>query len=88
MMVEEENWVCEEESSDEEDHLVKGHCLMADFGEPDYVENINDGPNTQYDNDNYEVSSIPDLSDTVAMLETKICDLERELLMEMLIQSS
>ncbi|KAJ9542769.1 hypothetical protein OSB04_029275 [Centaurea solstitialis] len=74
LLVEEENWVCEEESSDEEDQLVKGHCLMADFEGPDGV-----GPSTHYDNDALEVSSIPDLIDTVSLLKAKICDLERDL---------
>ncbi|KAJ9544082.1 hypothetical protein OSB04_023789 [Centaurea solstitialis] len=77
LLVEEENWVCEEESSDEEDQLVRGHCLMADFEGPDGV-----GPSTRYDNDAFEVSSIPDLTDTVSLLEAKICDLEKDLQME------
>ncbi|KAJ9544876.1 hypothetical protein OSB04_024583 [Centaurea solstitialis] len=33
LLVDEENWVCEEKSSDEDDHMVKGLCLMADFEE-------------------------------------------------------
>ncbi|KAJ9561873.1 hypothetical protein OSB04_007033 [Centaurea solstitialis] len=74
LLVEEENWVCEEESSDEEDQLVRGHCLMADFEGPDGV-----GPSTHHDNEAFEVSSIPDITDTVSLLEAKICDLERDL---------
>ncbi|KAJ9561146.1 hypothetical protein OSB04_006306 [Centaurea solstitialis] len=62
LLVEEENWVCEEESSDEEDQLVRGHCLMADFEGPDGV-----GPSTHYNNDAFEVSSIPDLTDTLSL---------------------
>ncbi|KAJ9538482.1 hypothetical protein OSB04_031215 [Centaurea solstitialis] len=46
LLVEEENWVCEEESSDEDDQLVRGHCLMADFEGLDGV-----GPNTHHDNE-------------------------------------
>ncbi|KAJ9551027.1 hypothetical protein OSB04_015072 [Centaurea solstitialis] len=72
LLVDEENWVCEEESSDEEDHLVKGHCLMADFEGSEAV-----GPSTYQDIDPSEVSSLPDITDTVAMLESKICELER-----------
>ncbi|KAJ9566847.1 hypothetical protein OSB04_002813 [Centaurea solstitialis] len=72
LMVDEENWVCEEESSDEEDHLVQGPCLMADFEGSEAV-----GPSTYQDIDPSEVSSIPDITDTVAMLESKICELER-----------
>ncbi|KAJ9561272.1 hypothetical protein OSB04_006432 [Centaurea solstitialis] len=72
LLVDEENWVCEEESSDEEDHLVKGLCLMADFEGSEAV-----GPSTYQDIDPSEVSSIPDITDTVAMLESKICELER-----------
>ncbi|KAJ9552313.1 hypothetical protein OSB04_016358 [Centaurea solstitialis] len=72
LLVDEENWVCEEESSDEEDHLVKGLCLMADFEESEAV-----GPSTYQDIDPSEVSSLPDITDTVAMLESKICELER-----------
>ncbi|KAJ9566980.1 hypothetical protein OSB04_002946 [Centaurea solstitialis] len=72
LLVDEENWVCEEESSDEEDHMVKGLCLMADFEGSEAV-----GPSTYQDIDPSEVSSIPDMTDTVAMLESKICDLER-----------
>ncbi|KAJ9561624.1 hypothetical protein OSB04_006784 [Centaurea solstitialis] len=49
LLVEEENWVCEEESSNEDDQLVRGHCLMADFKGPDGV-----GPSTHYDNDGFE----------------------------------
>ncbi|KAJ9539016.1 hypothetical protein OSB04_031749 [Centaurea solstitialis] len=72
LLVDEENWVCEEESSDEEDHMVKGHCLMADFEGSEAV-----GPSTYQDIDPSEVSSLPDITDTVAMLESKICELER-----------
>ncbi|KAJ9567275.1 hypothetical protein OSB04_003241 [Centaurea solstitialis] len=74
LLVEEENWVCEEESSDEEDHLVKGLYLMADFEGPESV-----GPSTYQDIDASEVSSIPDITDTISLLEAKICDLERDL---------
>ncbi|KAJ9561167.1 hypothetical protein OSB04_006327 [Centaurea solstitialis] len=74
LLVEEENWVCEEEISDEEDQLVRGHCLMADFEGPDGV-----GPSTHHDNEVSEVSSIPDITDTISLLEAKICDLERDL---------
>src|SRR5581483_3394885 len=55
---------------------------MADFEAPEFAETIDDGPNSQYARDNHEVSSIPDITDTVALLETKIRDLERELLTE------
>ncbi|KAJ9544909.1 hypothetical protein OSB04_024616 [Centaurea solstitialis] len=72
LLVDEENWVCEEDSSDEEDHLVKGLCLMADFEGSETV-----GPSTYQDIDPSEVSSIPDITDIVAMLESKICELER-----------
>ncbi|KAJ9544367.1 hypothetical protein OSB04_024074 [Centaurea solstitialis] len=71
LLVDEENWVCEEESSDEDDHLVKGLCLMADFEGSEAV-----GPSTYQDIDPSEVSTIPDITDTVAMLESKICELE------------
>ncbi|KAJ9558522.1 hypothetical protein OSB04_013136 [Centaurea solstitialis] len=74
LLVEEKNWVCEEESSDEDDHMVKGLCLMADFEGPEAV-----GPSTYQDIDPSKVSTIPDITDTVAMLEAKICDLERNL---------
>ncbi|KAJ9561221.1 hypothetical protein OSB04_006381 [Centaurea solstitialis] len=74
LLVEEENWVYEEESSDEDDHMVKGLCLMADFEGPEAV-----GPSTYQDINASEVSTIPDITDTVAMLEAKICDLERNL---------
>ncbi|KAJ9566781.1 hypothetical protein OSB04_002747 [Centaurea solstitialis] len=73
----EENWVCEEESSDEDDHMVKGLCLMADFEGPEAL-----GPSTYQDIDPSKVSTIPDITDTVAMLEAKICDFERNLQME------
>ncbi|KAJ9552737.1 hypothetical protein OSB04_016782 [Centaurea solstitialis] len=46
LLVDEENWVCEEESSDEDDHMVKGLCLMADFEGPEAV-----GPSTYQDID-------------------------------------
>ncbi|KAJ9567094.1 hypothetical protein OSB04_003060 [Centaurea solstitialis] len=72
LLVDEENWVCEEESSDEEDHLVGGPCLMADFEGPEAV-----GPSTYRDLDASEVSTIPDLTDDVTMLESRICELER-----------
>ncbi|KAJ9561569.1 hypothetical protein OSB04_006729 [Centaurea solstitialis] len=72
LLVDEENWVCEEESSDEEDHMLKGLCLMADFEGSEAV-----GPSTYQDIDPSEVSSLPDITDTVAMLESKICELER-----------
>ncbi|KAJ9548756.1 hypothetical protein OSB04_021299 [Centaurea solstitialis] len=72
LLVDEENWVCEEESSDEDDHLVKGLCLMADFEGSEAVD-----PSTYQDIDPSEVSTIPDITDTVAMLESKICELER-----------
>ncbi|KAJ9557983.1 hypothetical protein OSB04_012597 [Centaurea solstitialis] len=74
LLVEEENWVCEEESSDEEYQLVRGHCLMADFEGPDGV-----GPITHHDNEASKVSSITDITDTILLLEAKICDLERDL---------
>ncbi|KAJ9556276.1 hypothetical protein OSB04_010890 [Centaurea solstitialis] len=72
LLVDEENWVCEEESSDEEDHLVGGPCLMADFEGPEAV-----GPSTYRDLDASEVSTIPDLTDDVTMLESRICELQR-----------
>ncbi|KAJ9541607.1 hypothetical protein OSB04_028113 [Centaurea solstitialis] len=53
LLVDEENWVCEEESSDEEDHLVGGPCLMADFEGPEAV-----GPNTYRDLDASEISHV------------------------------
>ncbi|KAJ9560782.1 hypothetical protein OSB04_005942 [Centaurea solstitialis] len=53
LMVDEENWVCEEESSDEEDHLVQGPCLMADFEGSEAV-----GPSTYQDIDPSEVSHV------------------------------
>ncbi|KAJ9544584.1 LOW QUALITY PROTEIN: hypothetical protein OSB04_024291 [Centaurea solstitialis] len=53
LLVDEENWVCEEESSDEEDHLVKGLCLMADFEGSEAV-----GPSTYQDIDPSEVSHV------------------------------
>ncbi|KAJ9541148.1 hypothetical protein OSB04_027654 [Centaurea solstitialis] len=53
LLVEEENWVCEEESSDEEDHFMEGHRLMTDFEGPH-----GDGPSTHYDNDVFEVSHV------------------------------
>ncbi|KAJ9561568.1 hypothetical protein OSB04_006728 [Centaurea solstitialis] len=74
LLVEEENWVCEEESSDEENRLVKGLCLMADFEGPNGV-----GHSTYQDIEASEVSSIPDITDTISLLEAKICDLERDL---------
>ncbi|KAJ9541907.1 hypothetical protein OSB04_028413 [Centaurea solstitialis] len=74
LLVEEENWVCEEESSDEDDHMVKGLCLMVDFEGPEDV-----GPSTYQDIDASEVSTIPDITDIVSLLEAKICDLERNL---------
>ncbi|KAJ9561505.1 hypothetical protein OSB04_006665 [Centaurea solstitialis] len=45
---------------------------MADFEGSEAV-----GPSTYQDIDPSEVSSIPDITDTVAMLESKICELER-----------
>ncbi|KAJ9544440.1 LOW QUALITY PROTEIN: hypothetical protein OSB04_024147, partial [Centaurea solstitialis] len=53
LLVDEENWVCEEESSDEDDHLVKGLCLMADFEGSEAV-----GPSTYQDIDPSEVSHV------------------------------
>ncbi|KAJ9535342.1 hypothetical protein OSB04_un001547 [Centaurea solstitialis] len=74
LLVEEENWVCEEESSDEEDHKIQGHCLMADFEGLD-----GPGPINRSGDDALEVSSHPDLTDSVALLESKVSDLERNL---------
>ncbi|KAJ9558198.1 hypothetical protein OSB04_012812 [Centaurea solstitialis] len=83
LLVDEENWVCEEESSDEEDHMVGGPCLMADFEAPDSsnteVVNFDAEAGLQYNNDAFEVSSTPDISDCTSMLESKICALENEL---------
>ncbi|KAJ9545055.1 hypothetical protein OSB04_024762 [Centaurea solstitialis] len=53
LLVDEENWVCEEESSDEDDHMVKGLCLMADFEGPEAV-----GPSTYQDIDPSEAEVI------------------------------
>ncbi|KAJ9552400.1 hypothetical protein OSB04_016445 [Centaurea solstitialis] len=53
LLVDEENWVCEEESSDEDDHMVKGLCLMANFEGPEAV-----GPSTYQDIDPSEVSHV------------------------------
>ncbi|KAJ9536421.1 hypothetical protein OSB04_un000398, partial [Centaurea solstitialis] len=53
LLVNEENWVCEEESSDEDDHMVKGLCLMADFEGLEAV-----GPSTYQDIDPSEVSHV------------------------------
>ncbi|KAJ9552760.1 hypothetical protein OSB04_016805 [Centaurea solstitialis] len=74
LLVDEENWVCEEESSDEDDHMVKGLCLMADFEGLEAV-----GPSTYQDIDPSEVSTIYYITDTVAILAAKICDLGRNL---------
>ncbi|KAJ9551774.1 hypothetical protein OSB04_015819 [Centaurea solstitialis] len=83
LLVDEENWVCEEESSDEEDHMVSGPCLMADFEAPDSsnteVVDFDAETGLQYNNDAFEVSSTPDISDCTSMLESKICALENEL---------
>ncbi|KAJ9547187.1 hypothetical protein OSB04_019730 [Centaurea solstitialis] len=54
--------------------MVKGLCLMADFEGPEGV-----GPSTYQDIDASEVSTIPDITDTISLLEAKICDLERNL---------
>ncbi|KAJ9567184.1 hypothetical protein OSB04_003150 [Centaurea solstitialis] len=67
LLVDEENWVCKEESSDEEDHLVGGPCLMADFEGPEAV-----GPSTYRDLDASEVSTIPDLTDDVTIIDSAI----------------
>ncbi|KAJ9566539.1 hypothetical protein OSB04_002505 [Centaurea solstitialis] len=53
LLVDEENWVCEEESSDEEDHLVGGPCLMADFEGTEAV-----GPSTYRNLDASEISHV------------------------------
>ncbi|KAJ9555952.1 hypothetical protein OSB04_010566 [Centaurea solstitialis] len=83
LLVDEENWVCEEESSDEEDHMVGGPCLMADFEAPDSsnteVVDFDAEAGLQYNNDAFEVFSTPDISDCTSMLESKICVLENEL---------
>ncbi|KAJ9561683.1 hypothetical protein OSB04_006843 [Centaurea solstitialis] len=83
LLVDEENWVCEEESSDEEDHMVGGPCLMADFEAPDSsnteVVDFDAEAGLQYNNDAFEVSSTPDISDCTTMLESKICALEKDL---------
>ncbi|KAJ9536116.1 hypothetical protein OSB04_un000710 [Centaurea solstitialis] len=83
LLVDEEKWVCEEESSDEEDHMVGGPCLMADFEAPDSsnteVVDFDAEAGLQYNNDAFEVSSTPDISDCTSMLESKICVLENEL---------
>ncbi|KAJ9560513.1 hypothetical protein OSB04_005673 [Centaurea solstitialis] len=86
LLAEEENWVIEGESSDEEDHMVNGPCLMADFEAPDSgnteVVDFDTEAGLQYNNDAFEVSSIPDISDCTALLESKISALERDLQME------
>ncbi|KAJ9566973.1 hypothetical protein OSB04_002939 [Centaurea solstitialis] len=62
LLVDEENWVCEEESSDEEDHMVGGPCLMADFEAPDSsnteVVDFDAEAGLQYNNDAFEVSHV------------------------------
>ncbi|KAJ9538266.1 hypothetical protein OSB04_030999 [Centaurea solstitialis] len=62
LLVDEENWVCEEESSDEEDHMVGGPCLMADFEAPDSnnTEDVDFDAEAglQYNNDAFEVSHV------------------------------
>ncbi|KAJ9545332.1 hypothetical protein OSB04_025039 [Centaurea solstitialis] len=83
LLVDEENWVCEEESSDEEGHMVGGPCLMANYEAPDssntVVVDFDAEAGLQYNNDAFEVSSIPDITDCTTMLESKICALERDL---------
>ncbi|KAJ9557532.1 hypothetical protein OSB04_012146 [Centaurea solstitialis] len=83
LLVDEENWVGEEDSSDEEDHMVGGPCLMADFEAPDSsnteVVDFDAEAGLQYNNDAFEVSSTPDISDCTTMLESKICVLEKDL---------
>ncbi|KAJ9557809.1 hypothetical protein OSB04_012423 [Centaurea solstitialis] len=62
LLVDEENWVCEEESSDEEDHMVGGPCLMADFEAPDSnnseVVDFDAEAGLQYNNDAFEVNHV------------------------------
>ncbi|KAJ9546296.1 hypothetical protein OSB04_018839 [Centaurea solstitialis] len=62
LLVEEENWVIEGESSDEEDHMVSGPCLMADFEAPDSgnteVVDFDAEAGLQYNNDAFEVSHV------------------------------
>ncbi|KAJ9546916.1 hypothetical protein OSB04_019459 [Centaurea solstitialis] len=78
LMDDEENWIQEPEDSDDEGpSAVQGHCLMADFEEP-----IISGSSNQSTEEEAEVTSYPNLSNLVELLESKILRLESNLQME------